>query len=370
MRLVLDHSPRRPVHAARHRAADMAISAAAPLPNLTLSYEREAVPSLDAADDFVRLGWTLDLAGRRGLATEAARAGADAEHALANRDEFLLDNDARTVYAEAAFCRARVAQLERSRARLSMIVDALRSRARQGDASDYDVDRAALELELLDDERAEAQRKLDAARLRLGALAGEPTAAYDTSAELVVPAKPVLQDRVRAGADELAARARARQAEREAVAAGRGWVPRFELVAGMIASTSASGDGVGYVVGIQGDLPVFDRGGAHSARSRAEAARWRHEAEAAALETRAETEQARRDLAARIDQAIAFAAGPAKRASDLERRATVTYREGDRPILELLDVHRTARHAALRGLELIYEARRAELVLQRSLGAP
>jgi len=52
----------------------------------------------------------------------------------------------------------------------------------------------------------------------------------------------------------------------------------------------------------------------------------------------------------------------------LQQRATVAYREGDRPILELLDVHRTARHVAVRALDLIYEARRAELAVRRALG--
>src|SRR5512139_3610872 len=51
----------------RARAARAAVGAAAVLPNPTLAYEREAIPSLDAHDDFVRLGWSLDLAGRRGL---------------------------------------------------------------------------------------------------------------------------------------------------------------------------------------------------------------------------------------------------------------------------------------------------------------
>jgi outer membrane protein TolC len=113
---------------------------------------------------------------------------------------------------------------------------------------------------------------------------------------------------------------------------------------------------------------VFNRGGAAAAHSEAEARRWRSEAHALESDASAEAEQARRELALRIQQAEVYAAGPARRAADLLQRASLAYREGDRPILELLDVHRTARHVAVRALELIYEARRVELAVRRALG--
>ncbi|HEY5923626.1 MAG TPA: TolC family protein, partial [Kofleriaceae bacterium] len=243
------------------------------------------------------------------------------------------------------------------------------SRATQGDASSYDAERAQLELDILDDERADVQRELEVAQLRLGAFVGEPATSYVASDALALPAQPS------AGAvaapkrgDVDAARARAREADRERTAARRTWIPRLELVGGLLATTTMSGDWLGYIVGVGGELPVFDAGGAAAARHRAEAKRWEREAAALASDAVAETEQARRDLVLRIAQAEAFAAGPAKRAVDLQRRASVAYREGDRPILELLDVHRAARHARVRALELVYNARRAELALRRASG--
>lgn len=368
---VLAASPRRAALDARQRAARAAVGVASTLPNPTLSYEREAVPALDNSDDFLRLGWTVDLAGRRGLAAASASAGADAEKLAVDREKFLLEIEARVAYLEAAHARERLARLDGARTLLAGLVDALRSRAKQGDASSYDVDRAALELEGLDDERATATRALEIARLGLGALLGEPATAYDASDPIALPAKPSATSStsltpIRPDVD--AALARARQADRDRVAAGRSWIPRFEIVVGMLASSSMGGDGVGYVVGLGGDLPVFDRGRAAADRSRAEATRWRSEAGALALEARGETGRAHRELVMRIDQAAAYLAGPAVRAADLQRRAGVAYREGDRPILELLDVHRGARHAALRALELVYEARRAELALRRVSG--
>ncbi len=365
---VLERSPHRVALDHRREAARAQVGLASVLPNPTLSYEREAVPGLDASDDFVRLGLTIDLAGRRGLATSSARSGADAERLDIEREVFLVETDARIAYLDAAHARDQLARLDVARVPLAELVDALRSRSKQGDASSYDADRAALELDGLDDERASARRSLETARLRLGALLGEPGTPYDASDVLALPAKPGQATITPQRPDIDAALARAAQADRDLQGARRGWVPRFELVAGIMSSSSNSGDGVGYVVGIGADLPLFNAGGAAADRARAEAKRWRSEATALANDARGDVEQARRELALRIEQAETYLAGPARRAADLQRRATVAYREGDRPILELLDVQRSARHASIRALELIHEARRAELLLRRAQG--
>jgi len=361
-------SPRHAVHEDRRHASSTAAAVVSVLPNPTLAYEREAVPSLDAHDDFLRLGWTLDLSGRRALGASAARAGADADRLITVRDAQVLELDARAAYLEAAHARLVVARLDEARASLAGIVEALRSRFAQGDASSYDADRAALELDALDDERTTAQRVLATAQLRLGALMGEPAAAYDAIDPITLPARPAEAAPSPRRPEIDAALARAVQADHEVTAARRSWIPRLELVAGVLASSSTDGTGLGYILGVGGELPVFNRGDAAAAHGRAEARRWRSEARALASEVSAEAEQARTELALRIDHAETYATGPALRAADLQRRATVAYREGDRPILELLDVHRTARHVSVRALELIYEARRAELALRRALG--
>jgi len=368
LKRVAERSPRRAVFEDRRRAARAAPAVASVLPNPTLSYEREAVPGLDAHDDFFRIGWTLDLGGRRGLGADAARAGADAETLTVERDAQLLEIEARAAYLDAAYARLVVERLDGSRTALSAMVEALRSRSAQGDASSYDADRAALELDALDDERATAQRMHATVQLRLGALMGEPAVAYEASDSIGMPARP---PQVAASPQRLeiaAARARATQADRQIALARRSWVPRLALTAGILASSSMGGDGIGYVVAIGGDLPVFDRGAAAAALGRAEAKRWRSEAQALETEVSAEVAQAHRELVLRIEQATTYASGPALRAADLQQRASVAYREGDRPILELLDVHRTARHVAVRALELVYEARRAELALRRAQG--
>jgi cobalt-zinc-cadmium efflux system outer membrane protein len=366
LKRVRDGSPRRGVLDARRRAADAQPGVASVLPNPTLSYERESVPGIDSTDDFFRLGFTLDVAGRRGLAVESAKAGAEAEKHEVEGDGRALINEARQAFLDALYARERAQRLDEARVALAQLVDVLQSRARQGDASSYDADRAALELDLLDDERTTARRVLATARLRLGGFIGEPQRAYDTTGTLALPAKS--QERAADRPEIAAARARATQAEREVAIAERRWVPRLQLMVGAMASTSMNGSGIGYVVGLGGELPLFDRGARAAERARAESKRWTIEADARTTEIAGEVAQAEQELALRIDQAQAYVAGPGARAADLQRRAAVAYREGDRPILELLDVQRTSRQVVLRSIELVYEARRAELALQRALG--
>ncbi len=367
LRLVRERSPRIRVHAERTTVARAAISVSAVPPNPTLGYEREAVPGLDSSDDFVRLGYAVDFAGRRGLAKRAAAAAADAEVATIAGDAFALELDARSRYLAASYARARAEALDARRGELVTVVEALRSRAAHGDASEYDAERVALELELLDDRRASANRELVQARLRLGAILGEPDHAYDARDPLTVPAAASNAIAVRRSEID-AAQARARSADAELVAASRGWIPRLQLMAGLRVSTSMGQQGVGYVLGLSGDLPLFDRGSAGEALARSEARRWRHEAEALSSEARADVELARHDLSMRIDQAVSFERGPRARTTELVRRVVVAFREGDRPVSEVIDVERVAEANALRALELAYEARLAELALARAAG--
>src|SRR5690606_10158343 len=124
-------------------------------------------------------------------------------------------------------------------------------------------------------------------------------------------------------------------ASAEATRAGRGWVPELDFNIGVMAQSQQNLSGIGYVVGIGGELPLFDRGTAGAARSHTEAKRWDAEAAALATEATAEVLSARDVLVQRIAHAETYTSGPAKRAQDLARRVGVAYREGDRPILEL-----------------------------------
>ena len=67
-------------------------------------------------------------------------------------------------------------------------------------------------------------------------------------------------------------------------------------------------------------------------------------------------------------QAERFERTQVPRLDRLVRRAQLAYREGERPVFELLDAFRTARGVRLRLVELRHNARLAELDLARAVG--
>jgi cobalt-zinc-cadmium efflux system outer membrane protein len=359
-------SPRLRAGAAAAEAADAAVDAAGVRPNPSLRWEREAVPSFDSHDDFVELTLPLDLSGRRGLAISAARGEARAAAADADRAALALVIDARRAYAIAAAARQRVAALEASRVRLAELVESLRTRAASGDTAQYDAERVALELDLLDDDLSTARRELAEARIVLGGLLGTPEAPVDAADDLQLPA--AIEPTAPARDDVAAARHRAAAARGELRHARRGWFPRLELGVGLLIAGAGDEDGLGYLVTVGAELPLLDRGGAAARKAAAAAERWEAEAEALAAEATAGAAAATAAVSAAADQARTFREGAARRAAKLTASVEVAYREGDRSIVELLDALRADRSAQVRVVELFREAREAELELWLAQG--
>lgn len=358
-------SPRLKASAARARAATVAIDVAGVRPNPTLSWEREAVPGLDTHDDFLRLAVPLDLSGRRALRLAAAREEAEAAAADSSRADFVLEIEARRVYATAAAARQRVAGLEAARLRLAELVATLRARSTSGDAADYDAERVALELDLLDDELTTVRRERAAAQVVLGGLLGTPGSPIDASEDLRISTVVEAEGR----RDHVAAaRSRAGASRTEARQARRTWIPRLELGVGVLLAGTATERGLGYVVTLGGELPLLDRGAAAARRADATAMMWDAEADALAGEATAAAAAASLVLAAAAAQARTFNDGPLQRAARLTRGAEIAYREGDRSIVELLDALRAERTTRARALELLREARDTELDLWLATG--
>jgi cobalt-zinc-cadmium efflux system outer membrane protein len=368
---------------ARVDVAAAEVAVAGVRPNPSVGWEREAVPERDAHDDFVRLNVPLDLSGRRGRRLGAARAALDADRADAERAAAEVAHDAYAAYARAAHARQRLAVLDATRTQLVELVDTLAARARGGDAADLDATRAGLELDLIDDLRASARRDRDDAERALAGVLGERggyTAVDDLRAGGSASGGGAASGdggNAATRADIAAARHRAEAARREAQAAGRGWVPELELSVGLLLSadggaSTGAGDGgtaLGYVVGIGGALPFFDRGAAAQRRSRALATAWTAEAEALSARASADSERLRARVGALGDQIAAFEAGPRARASALVRRTTSAYRDGARDLLDVIDAHRAARDVELRALELLLDRELASIELARSGGS-
>lgn len=366
--------PRFGVVDARADAARAEIAAVAARPNPSIAFDREEVWSggTGFADHVVAIELPIELSGARGRRVDAARRDADAARAQRDLDRLALRLDALEVYYAGTYRRLRVEVLRRGRSDLAALVDVVRTRRAAGDASGYDLGRLELELDAYDDAIAEAELELAGARRRIAALIGEPGAEIDAAGELAVaaPGDPPPAAAVRARGDYRAAMLRADAAASELAAADRGWIPRLTLTGGLKTSELADDTAIGYVAGLALELPVFDRGQGAGARARARRRGALAEAKVIEHETSTAVAIAGDELRRRITQLERYDAGAAAKLADLLRRAETAYREGERPITELLDAHRTARDVRLRQLEIRHAAKQAELAHRRAIGAP
>jgi outer membrane protein, heavy metal efflux system len=360
---------------ARAASSGAEVVRARALANPSLSLDREQVRG--QPEDFVRLSVPLDVSGRRSRTIAAAEMGARAAGEEASFDTLALLLDGLDAYHEAAYLRLRATILHEGRDELARLVEAVRARHQAGDAAGYDRDRLELELGSYDDLLAGAEADLAGARVTLARLAGEPGARFDASDELGLPptsagANALAADALATRADRRTATLRLRQAEREASAARRAWIPTLALSGGLKRVVVDDGFGEatanGFIVGLSLSLPIFDHGQADLARGLAEARRWRATSLALERDIQTDVRRAQELLQARIAQARRYRETQLGRAQDLVRRAETAYREGDRPVFELLDAYRTAREVRLRELELRRQARRAWLDLWRAIG--
>jgi cobalt-zinc-cadmium efflux system outer membrane protein len=361
---------------ARARAAEGDVLEAGALANPEVSYQREEVfdAGEGAADQFALLSWRLEISGARGRRVAAARAARDAAALEAGSDARELKLAALAVLHDAAHARLRVELLGAVRIELAALVEIVRARSRKGDVSGADLDRAILELGAHDDLVSEAALDLDQARAELARLAGARSGALDAAPSVLdPPPAPGAVDDLIAGARRLrpdlrAERARGRAAEKRAAAAGRGFVPELSLTGGFKSSDLGDRTATGYVAGLGLSIPIFDRG--QGARARAEAEHREHAASTRAIESAlvAQVGAAHRALTAAIERSRLYLDERVPRALALRKSAESAYREGERPLFELLDAYRTSRDVRLRALELRRAARRAELTLLRVSG--
>jgi cobalt-zinc-cadmium efflux system outer membrane protein len=245
------------------------------------------------------------------------------------------------------------------------MLEIVRVRASAGESSGYDLRRLELELGAHEDLVLEAEYHRAISRRSVAALIGETRELTDP---LDIPQVPTSSE---AGlrSDLRSALLRIGRAEEELAAAGRAWVPELTLSAGLKTSPIGEETAFGYVLGAALTLPFFDHGQAEYQRALAD--KRTAEAEARRLERDATLEiaNARDGLLRRKVQAERYRDVLVPKLEAMLRQAETSYREGERPIFELIEAHRTAREVRLRALALRREAKRSELELMRALGS-
>lgn len=358
-------------------AETAAVTAAGLWANPSLAYDREEIFSGNQSfpENYTRLELPLEISGRRGLRVEGAEYGARAARQTAVRAKKDILLDALGVYLRAASARLKLDALMQERPALSRLVGAIKSRTAAGEASGYDLDRLGVEADTLDDLIQDAEREIAAYRRALGLLTATPGSRFEASDALTLPAIPsdaANDTLLEVRPDYKAAGLRVAQAEKELAAAGRGWVPALNLSGGsksaIVERDTQRDTGWGYVAGITFSLPFLDFGQADAERARARLLAARAEQRLIEQQVLVQVTTSSDSLVRAVTQARRFEDTQVPRLDRIVKRAETSYREGERPIFELLDAYRTARGIILHTTELRLQARLTELELWRARG--
>jgi len=369
---VIQANPRLEIARAQVDAATARERAAGLWDNPALAYDREEVflSGRGLPENFLSIELPLELSGRRSLRVDSAARGVEAAEAEATATRQALLADAMRIYLTAAAIRDQLVILEESRAALATLRDSIGARTSAGDTSGYDLARIEIELSSLDDLIAETERAQVRTRLKIGALAGRPGEQLDALDALGMEALPAAVDARAAQTARPqveAAEHRVAQHDLARDAAARGWIPSLTLTGGAKSAALGQDTAWGYVAGVAVGLPVFDHGQADTDLADAELRR--AQASLAVIEQQSASDlAAARDLfALTIEQARSFEREQLPRLQLLMSRAELSYKEGERPVFELLDAHRTAREVRARHVTLLLQARLSHVELLEAL---
>jgi cobalt-zinc-cadmium efflux system outer membrane protein len=344
------------------------VLAAGRWPNPRITFNREAVAGI--TENMLMVAQVLPVSGRRRLDVSAASARVEAASSRADGQVRRLRAELRLAFTDLWTAQARERELARSRDQLRDLADVLGRREAAGEAAGFDALRA--EREVIDVETDRAAAATERAQAQ-GVLASFFPSA--PSADAIEAARPDPSPAMLPPVEELVARAEivrgellALQRELDAAsfmeqAAGRRRIPEPEVVAGTKSSNAGAGD-VGSIVSVHVSLSLFDRGRPERAAAQARAAQVRAEAEALRLTVRTQIGAWRAAVIERREIADRYRAAVGASAEEIERIAQVSYDNGGRGILELLDAHRTASSARVRQTRLDAAVREAEIELE------
>ncbi len=335
-------------------------------PNPGVIYSREGA----GFTEFLQAEQTLLIFGTQAALSRAGVAATSAAEAERDARLWALQAIAAGAVARLGAEQARLETAESYVAEIERVIEVLQVREREGEGSRFDRLRA-------EQERYEAARLVTEAAVAM-------TEARGALAALLPPDVPVgrvidpifaprsvdplasLQARARGRRPELRALEASRErTEHESDAAKKARLPAPTIFGGMKRADTGSERATGGIFGVSLSVPLFDTGAREAARWSAE--RLRIDAERTALEHEIHTEIARAVDTLALRQA-AVRDDPQGSAADLTQIAAVAYREGAIGILELLDAFRTASRARLRSIDIQFEARLAQIALERAVG--
>jgi cobalt-zinc-cadmium efflux system outer membrane protein len=344
------------------------VLSAARWPNPRVTFNREAVAGV--TENMLTVAQLVPVAGRRRFEMSAASARVDAASSRADDEVRRLRADLRLAFTDLWTAQVREQELVRGADRLRDLAEVLDRREAAGESAGFDRLRAEREVIEIEADRAAAATERTQAQGVLGsffAAAPGPAPIEAVAPQRAQAMLPPVEDLL-ARAETVRGELLALQRERDAAAfmeraAGRRRVPEPEVVAGTKSSNGGAGD-VGSILGVHLTVPLFDRGRPERAAAQARAAQVRAEEEALRLGVRTAIGAWRAAVVERRAIADRYRAAVSGRAEDIERIAQVSYDNGERGILELLDAYRTATSARMRQAALDAAAREAEIELE------
>jgi cobalt-zinc-cadmium efflux system outer membrane protein len=335
-------------------------------PNPSVTYSREGA----GFTEFLQIEQSLPVFGTRAALSRAGVAVTAAAEAEGDARLWALRTDAAAAVARLTTAQARLDVAQAHTRDVERLIEILRAREREGEGSRFD--RLRAEQELRDTRQVSTSAAVDLAETRATVTAMLPRdvpvgrITPGTTAQPASGSVDALTARAMSTRAELRALQRfAERAGLESVAARRARHPAPTLFGGLKRADDESGRERGGVFGVSVSLALFDTGGREAARWQAE--RSRVEAERASIEHQIRAEITRASEALALRQA-ALSEDAEGAGDELTRIAEVAYREGEVGILELLDAVRTGSRARRRSIELRFDARLAQIALERAVG--
>jgi cobalt-zinc-cadmium efflux system outer membrane protein len=367
LRLGLAHPEFSELQQARLGAAEADVLEAGVWPNPTLEFGRDKTGA--ALERSWQISQPLDLSGRRGLRTEAAR-----QRLLATAAGNRAARNERTAELRRAFHEL-LRQQEATRAvaawaeRFSVIDHVVAKLAKGGEVSGYDRRRLAREQRSAEARLAESGAEQARGQARLAALIGR---AIDGIAGRLLPeappALPALQAQLAARPEFAALAARVEAAHGERAAAQRN-LPELTLGIGGKRVEEGPLRENGNTLMLAFNLPLFDRQQAADRRGAAQAQAAQAELSLARQQAEGELLGLHRQATQLIAAAARYRAEAVAPSAELVRIAESAYRAGESTVLELLDAYKGALEAELTALDLEWKARAARIELDQLTGS-
>lgn len=338
--------------------------------NPEFSWSREALFSSDSKEDIFSLSAPLSVTGRYELSRLSADfAFAEKKGALEWRI-FELENNFRESFYDLFRAQERIRAVTEGLAKLKNLTTALHGRGRSDLYDQLRVNKEASEMEtLLEKSRIEEKLKLAVLNRFLGQASSSTFQIVGSlDPQRKIPSLQAVAVFVQKRPDRLGLEAALKKEDSILRLVRRGRIPDIKLTAGM--KKTGEPNETGYVAGLSLDLPVFDRGQHRQEQARARQKIVNAEIEAWELEKRLSLEtlyslaQRRRSLLKSYQQTTL------RQAEQLERTVGISYLEGRRTLLELIDGYRESLETQLRLLELSHESILADLALERLCGVP